>query len=59
MGMMVALRSAQTKSYFKDIIMEMLKKFGVSEVVICSGYFQENLPCDIDAEIPIFIRIEN
>lgn len=44
MGMIIALRDSNDQSYFKEIMLELFDKFGIDEVLICSGYYQEELP---------------
>ena len=44
MGMIITLRDSSDKSYFKEIMLDLFNKFTVDEVLICSGYFQEELP---------------
>lgn len=44
MGMIIALRDSNDQSHFKEIMLELFDKFGIDEVLICSGYYQEELP---------------
>lgn len=44
MGMIITLRDSSDKSYFKEIMLDLFNKFTIDEVLICSGYFQEELP---------------
>lgn len=44
MGMIITLRDSANTSYFKEIMLEIFDKFMIDEVLICSGYFQENKP---------------
>ncbi len=44
MGMIITLRDSSDKSYFKEIMLEIFNKFMIDEVLICSGYYQEEKP---------------
>lgn len=44
MGMIITLRDSSDTSYFKEIMLEIFNVFSIDEVLICSGYFQENKP---------------
>ncbi|AZC26285.1 hypothetical protein C4K39_4638 [Pseudomonas sessilinigenes] len=43
MGFNILLRNSKRLSYFKRYLLRMLKFEAVNEVVLCSGYFQEDL----------------
>lgn len=44
MGVIITLRDSSDTSYFKEIMLEIFNVFSIDEVLICSGYFQENKP---------------
>lgn len=44
MGMIITLRDSSDISYFKEIMLKIFNEFTIDEVLICSGYYQENKP---------------
>jgi len=43
MGLVLTLRQDEKKSYFKELMMEILVKGNADEILLCSGYIQEDM----------------